>query len=190
MKKGINLLIKQQRYQNLEKTFEKIKTGVVLIFILFLISYGAAYYFLSQQSKQTKLLNLQKKDILDFLVNNKEVEAKFVYFRGKEKQLGDIIKQDVNFLPYYNLLKNSLKNSTPEAKLDSVVIDKNRKVSFIVSFGDYNGILSFLKFAETDSFLHNFNNLVLSNFNTLAKDKTKAGTFSLQLSGSFIELKE
>ncbi len=190
MKKGINLLIKQQSYLSLEKSFEKIKTGIVLLLLLFLVIYGIFFFLLSQQSKQINDLNLEKQSILDFLVQNKEVEAKFVYFRGKEKQLGEILQQDVNFLPYYNLLKNSLTYSTPEARLDSVVINKDKKVNFSVSFNDYGGILSFLKFAETDEFLNNFNTLVLSNFNTLTKNKTQKESYQLQLSGNFVNLQQ
>ncbi|MCL4378648.1 MAG: hypothetical protein M1409_09810 [Actinobacteria bacterium] len=190
MKKGINLLVRQSKYLNLEKKLAKVKVVIVLMLILFVVTYFTFLVFLNKQKKDIDTLNNQKKSYMEFLLQNKQTEAKFTVFQNKEKQLSDILEQDVNFLPYYNLLKDSLKSSTPAANLDSVSVDKSRTVNFTVSFTDYKAFLSFLKFAEGDSFLKNFNKLVLSNFSAYNQKINTQSSYKLQLSGVFINLNE
>jgi len=189
MKKGINLLKTQKRFIHLENFFSKIKGGTILIFFIFLTTYLVFYYLLFLQKQKIDGLVSQKKVLLDFFLQNKEVEAKFVYFRNKQKQISNILKEDVNFFPYYNLLKESLKQVNVEAQLDSVVIDKSKSVSFSLSFNNYSGLLSFLKFAESDDFLENFNQLSLINFSRDDK-QTQRNDYKLNFSGKFINLNE
>ena len=189
MKKGINLLKTQKRLIHLEIFFNKIKGGTIVIFFIFLATYLVFYYFLFLQKQKIAGLVSEKKVMLDYFLQNKEVEAKFIYFRNKQKQIGNILKQDVNFFPYYNLLKESLKQVNVEAQLDSVVIDKSKSVSFNLSFNNYSGLLTFLKFAESDDFLQNFNQLSLMNFNRDDK-QTKKNEYRLNFSGKFINLNE
>ena len=87
------------------------------------------------------------------------------------------------------MLKESLKQVNVEAQLDSVVIDKSKSVSFNLSFNNYSGLLTFLKFAESDDFLQNFNQLSLMNFHRDDK-QTKKNEYRLNFSGKFINLNE
>lgn len=185
--KRINLLIKQTKYLRLERIFSSLKLAIVFVIVLFLLTYAAASSLLFKQKQTISELNAQKKSLLELLLANKEVEAKFVYFRNKQKQLSDILKDDVNFYPYYQLLTDSLKKSTPEARLDTVVIDKSKAVNFTVSFNDFASMLSFFKFAESDDFLKNFNLLILSNFSTV---QTTKSSYQLVFRGSFSQLNE
>ena len=184
MKKRINLLITQKKYLNLESLFEKLKIFSIFCFFIILIGSLVAYYFLLQQKREIDLLSDQKKEVLEFLLQNKQVEAKFVYFGNKQKQLTENLKEDVNFLPYYNLLKESLN---ADAGLESVSIDKSKTVTFNLNFADYSDLLNFLRVAENDDFLKNFNQLTLVKFNRDELQKEK-NNFKLSFSGKFIDI--
>ncbi len=186
MKKGINLLVKQQKYLNLEKAFNNLKFLVVGLFVIFIGSNLLLFFLLNRQKDTIEKLTLNKKELLDYLFQHTQVEAKFVYFRNKERQVSDILKQDVNFYPYYELLTNNLA-SVPQAILETVTIDKLKATTFIVSFPDYSSMLVFFKIAESDTFLKNFNRLVLSQFtNTIGAGQR----YQLIFKGSFIPLNE
>jgi len=189
MKKGINLLKTQKRFIHLENVFRTVKSGTIVIFFVFLATYLVFYYLLSRQKQKINGLISQKKELLDFFIQNKEVEAKFVYFKNKQNEISNILKEDVNFFPYYNLLKESLKQVNVEAQLESVLIDKSKSVSFSLSFNNYSGLLTFLKFAESDDFLQNFNQLSLINFSR-DDSRAKNSEYKLNFSGKFINLNE
>lgn len=189
MKKRIDLLKTQSRYIKVENFFKNLKTAIILLFLVFLAVYLVFFYLLSLQKRKISDLSVQKKEFLEFFIQNKEVEAKFVYFRNKQKQFNDVLKEDVNFYPYYNLLKESLQIANVEARLDSVLIDKTKLVSFSLSFTDYSSLLAFLRFAESDEFLKNFNQLDLINFSKDDKQSTKKD-YKLIFSGKFINLNE
>lgn len=189
MRKRINLLKAQKRFIFGEQVFSKLKTAIMLIFVFFLFIYAAFYYLLSQQKREIDELATQKKELIEFFIQNKEKEAKFVYFRNKQKQLSDILKEDVNFFPYYNLLKESLNAVNANVRLDSVLIDKSKSVKFSLGFEDYSSLLNFLSFAESDDFLKNFNQLALVNF---SKNEIQVANndYKLNFSGKFSNLNE
>lgn len=187
MKKGINLLKRQKKYQLFQRVFSRLKIIIILEVVIFLFIYSIFYYLLLRQKQKIDLLSAQKKDMLEFFIQNKTIDAKFIYFRGKQKQLSDILKQDINFFPYYNLLRESLLSHGPEAQLEYVLIDKSRGVSFTIGFEDYSNLLVFLKFAESDDFLKSFNHLVLSNFSNLELAKN---AYKLTFSGKFNAINE
>ena len=130
-----------------------------------------------QNNKKLDVLYTEKKNLLEYLAQNKEVEAEFVYLRNKQSQITKIIDEDVNFLPYYNLLTDSLKQASPSPILDAIIITKDRTINFTLKFNDSNSIISFLKFAESESFLKNFSQLFISQFNL----QSKKGSPSYQL---------
>ncbi len=106
--------------------------------------------------------------------------------RDKQKQISLYLKNDVNFFPYYNLLNDSLKSSSPEAQLDSVLIDRSKEADFSVAFVDFPSLLSFLKFAESEVFLKNFTDLSLKGFN-LGTQQNKS--LKLTFNGIFKDIK-
>jgi len=187
MKKGINLLKKQKRYIHFQQILSRLKIAIIVEVLIFLIIYPIFYFLLSQQKQKIDKLSSQKKELLEFFIQNKIEDAQLIYFRSKQKQLSDILKQDVNFFPYYNLLKESLKTLSIEARLEAVLIDNSKAVSFTVGFENYASLLTFLKFAESEDFLRNFNRLVLINFSNV--DTTK-NAYKLSFSGKFINLNE
>lgn len=186
--KRINLLTKQKKYTDISNLFFKLKYLTGFIVLIFLLSYIFFAIVLSGQQNTLSVLESQKKSLLEYLLQNKQVEAKFVYFRSKERQLSEILKDDVNFYPYYNLLQDSLKSSSPEAALENVVIDKNKTVTFSIGFKDNNSMLDFFKFAESDEFLKNFSQLILNTFSSSVL--ATSNSYKLEFKGVFSQLNE
>ncbi len=185
MKKRINLLVKQKKYTHLEQLFGWLRLSIIVLVAIFLFLSFFYYVLFNQKKQEADDLQSQKQELLNYLVANKEVEAKFVFFRNKQKQLSDVLQEDVNFYPYYNLLNDSLKSATPEPHLESVVIDQTKNAVFKVSFDNYESLLSFFKFAESERFLQNFSQLSLSNFQS---DTRINNNFQLEFKGSFVAL--
>ena len=171
MKKGINLIIKQKKYLRYENFFRALRVILLGLTIFFSITLISLFAFLFIKNRQLEQLMLEKKNLLNFLSKNKEVEAEFAYFHNKQNRLITILNQDVKFLPYYNLITDSLKSASPEPKLDTIIINKDRSINFTLIFNDANSVIPFLKFAESDQFVNNFSQLIISEFSiTSEKD--------------------
>lgn len=185
--KRINLLVKQGKYIKLEHAFGKLKWVLILFVVFFTACYVFISFLLFDQKKVIDSLSQEKEVLLEFLLALNKVEAKFVYFRTKEQQLSDILKDDVNFYPYYKLLDQTLKSLSSSAVLESVTINKLREAEFTLSFPDSKSMISFFKFAESDDFLKNFNTLVLTQFTQIQAESQQ---FELIFKGTFIALNE
>ena len=181
MRRKINLIKSGRRFADKLSVYIKARNTLVFTFLFFLLTNFFIYYFLSQQNKNVSDLSRKKAELVQFFIDNKEAEAEFVYFSNKQRQLSDVLREDVNFYPYYNLLKESLDKFAFASKLESVFIDKDKSVKFTVTFDDYTNLLSFLKFAESDDFLANFDQLSLINFST-----TDTNTFRKEYRLNFI----
>ena len=188
MKKGINLISKQKKYLRYEAFFRNIRRTLLIVSSIFLIFLVSVFFTLAVKNKELERVMQEKKRILDFLNTNKEVEAEFVYFRNKHQRLEAILSEDVNFLPYYNLITDSLKSASPEPILEKILITKDRAINFTLNFDNTDSIVLFLKFAESDPFLKNFSQLLISQFNLQSE---KAGqNYQLNLVGQLIPINE
>lgn len=188
MKKGINLIIRREKYLQYEKLFYRLKTIVLLMGILMLIfAIGLNLYLFKQDQKLIKLIN-EKKRLLEFIAKNKQVEGEFIYFRNKQNRLLSILKEDVNFLPYYTLITDSLKSASSEPKLDTIIITKDRAINLTLTFDDSNSMVLFLKFAESEDFLKNFSELIVSQFKIELKKNSKS--YQLNLVGKLNPIDE
>lgn len=186
MKKHINLITKQRKYYQADaiiRYFRIVITALGAIFIVVNLIFFIILY--REQSSVETLLN-DKKNLLDYLIKNKESEARFIFFNTKEKQVATILKGDVNFYPYYNLLSDSLKRASPEGELQALILDKDKAVSFTIGFKDYPSLISFFKFMETDEFLKNFTDLTLQSVDV--GKVTSNDSYLLNLKGTFTEL--
>jgi hypothetical protein len=131
------------------------------------------------------MLQEQKKGLLQSLIENKDIEAKINYFAAKDDQLKLYLKDDAEFLPYYNLLKDILAFSSESPILESMTLDKNKSTEFVVRFVQYAPAYEFLKFIESDSFLTHFTELRLNNF-SLTQDSTNSEQgYQLRFRGKF-----
>lgn len=186
MKKRINLLHVQEKYKRYYRVFSYVKLasiGIVGIFFLLLVLF---FFLLNYKNEEYKKLLLQRKSNIEYLMANQQTEAEFVLFGNKLLETSRILKDDANFYPYYNILNNSLSQASEEARFQSIHIDKNKNVKFIIELPDYQNLLSFFKFIESDSFLSKFDDLVLAQL-----DLTELqNTYQLSFTGKFKEIDE
>jgi hypothetical protein len=159
-------------------------TAGILLFLIFLFLITQV---LRINATQQDLLK-KKETYLRYLLEEKELEANMRYFKSKQLQLNTFLKDDANFLPYYQVLKDSLEETSERAELDVIDIDKDRNTRFVVKFSNSEDMLSFLRYIEADAFLKNFVALSLQSFN-LNQLQTKDMRYQLELRGVFKELK-
>jgi len=188
MKKRINLLTKQIEYRGLEAFFQALRIYILVFFGIFIVAFSLVFFFLYKQSVANRKLQIEKADLLQYLVSQKEAEAKFVYFNSKYSQIKNYLKNDVNFEPYYKLLNDSLKLASPEPELENLKIDKKKAFSFDLNFSNMENLLVFLKFAESKKFINNFEKLTLIGFSIDQKTKQKASSYQLLFEGTFKEI--
>lgn len=133
-------------------------------------------------------MNLQKKTHLQLLSERRGDEAKINYIQKKYLDLKTFLKDDSSSAPYYQLLSSAIKDSSKSAGLKSFEVNKDRMTSFTISFSAFKELMDFLKFAESQTFIKNFENISLKNFVVLGK-KEKKESYELSFSGKFIPFK-
>jgi hypothetical protein len=188
MKNRINLFKRKPKQDYISVNapiFKKYLTGAGIILFLFFI-------FLITQVLQLNTIHqdlLKKKETyLKYLLDEKDIEANMRYFKSKQTQVNTFLKEDAQFLPYYEVLKKSLEETSNNAILDTIDIDKTRNTRFIVKFNNSDDMLSFLRYIESEDFLKNFMSLSLQSFN-LNQQQSKGNRYQLELKGIFKELK-
>ncbi len=189
-KTKINLLISREDYRKLENFFYRLRILVAVVGIIFFGILLFFFTFLSQQNKTITSLLEQKKLILQSLKNKENEEAKIVYLGKKYLALKEFIKDDANFLPYYNLLNSALSEATQSAELKLFKITKNREADFTVNFDNFSQVMSFFKFIESETFLKNFEKIVLKSFSINTDEIDKKENYELTFTGHFIPINE
>lgn len=186
MKNRINLFKRKPKQDYISVNAPRIKKylsilGIILfVFFLFLI-----VEVIRLNNVQQDLIK-KKETYLKYLLDEKDTEANIRYFKSKQTQLNTFLKDDANFLPYYEVLKKSLDEPGNNVILDTIEIDKTRKTRFIVKFKNSDEMLSFLRYIEAEDFLKNFVSLTIQSF-TL-NQQSKASKYQLELQGVFKEL--
>jgi len=175
MKKRINLFRGRKRVLfSLDKYLTPtVRLAVDLFGILIFLIFIFIFIMNISLTSKIKSLEQQKKDSLNYLLQNKELEAKMRYFKAKESQINYYYNQDAKFLPYYTVLVDALKSATTSPSLTSVIIDKKRKTDFIITLDSIDSALNFLKHVESDAFTSRFENLSLSQFSVIQLNKKK-----------------
>lgn len=187
MKNGINLFPKKSPSESSIKTQAKIRVYASVFGVVFFIIFLAIIFLQIDAKRKLAVKNQEKQTLLQFLLSHKNTEAKTIYFVNKKNQLKTFLKDDSEFLPYYNLLNDSLSHSEEKPAIQAMTIDKTKKTTFSVRFANYTSAYAFLKYLESDQFLKNFSELNLTSF-SLA-DETNSEGYLLQFSGEFITLK-
>jgi len=193
--KRINLFAKQKKYLQVEKYFSWLRYGLIILVALFVVFNIFSFTVLSKEQQKIKSLNVTSKQYLDFLIKNNDIEAKFIFYKNKNNEFNKIISNDVNFLPYYQVLNESIKNSTSTALLSALTINKDRTTDFSILVGHYDSALVFIKYAETEDFLKNFEALTLTEFSGQLKSKSQTvdsgdNSITLTFKGKFKKLNE
>lgn len=186
MKRRINLLKTEKKYQQLERYFLWLRRTVIAYAVVFLIAVVALLFVIFQLQMRYQTLLKEKEAQNQYLLANKNREAQLLYLANKLTETRNILKEDVNFGPYYNVLVESLQGASQAARFEAVAIDKNDKhFEFTVGLNDYASLLNFFKYIETDNFLKFFKNITLTNFD-LTQTKN---SYTLTFKGEFYEIK-
>ncbi|MFH0773331.1 MAG: hypothetical protein V1922_03400 [bacterium] len=187
MKNRINLFKRkpQQDYISVNAPkFKKFLSGLgLLLFAFFLFLISQVFRLTSSQQDLLK----KKETYLKYLLEEKDIEANMRYFKSKQTQVNTFMKEDAHFLPYYQVLKASLEQTSNNTILDTIDIDKNRNTRFIVKFKNSDEMLYFLRYIESEDFLKNFLSLSLQSF-SLNQRQAKGSQYQLELQGVFKEL--
>jgi len=189
MKKNrINLLISREDYRKYESFFEQLKLSATVLTVILFVIFIFFYLVLRNKFSLYENMNLQKKTHLQLLSERRGDEAKINYIQKKYLDLKTFLKDDAASAPYYQLLSSAIKDSGKSAGLKSFEVNKDRITSFTVSFSAFKELMDFLKFAESQTFIKNFENISLKNFVVLGK-KEKKESYELSFSGKFIPFK-
>jgi len=189
MKKNrINLLISREDYRKFENYFEWLKLSVTLLTVILFVIFISFYLVLRNKFNIYEKMNLQKKTYLQQLTERKDDEAKINYIQKKYTDFKTFLKEDASSLPYYQLLSDAIKNSSESATLKSFQVNKDRESSFTITFTVFDTLRDFLKIAESQTFIKNFENISLKNFVVIG-DKEKNENYELSFSGKFIPIK-
>ncbi len=189
MKKNlINLLVSREDYQKYQNFFEQLKLSVTVLTVILFVIFICFFIVLRIKFNLYENMNLQKKSYLQLLAQRSGDEAKVNYIQKKYLDLKTFLKDDAYSLPYYQLLSDAIKVSSESAGLKSFEIDKDRITSFAISFSTFDKLMDFLKFAESQTFIKNFENITLKNF-VLIGNKDMKESYELSFSGKFLPVK-
>lgn len=186
MKKNrINLLVSREDYQKYESFFEQLKLSAAVLTVILFIFFISVYLVLRNKFSLYENMNLQKKTYLQLLSERRGDEAKINYIQKKYLDMKTFLKDDAASAPYFQLLSDAIKDSSESASLKSFEINKDRMASFTISFSAFDELMNFLKFAESQTFIKNFENISLNSFVVLGKKES----YELSFSGKFIQIK-
>ncbi len=177
MRRRINLLKTQPKYEKYLRYFRFIRYGAYISSAAFLLTVFALFLILLQKNDQYNMKVSRRQELIDFLSSNQQREADFLVFGNKLLQTSTFMKDDVNFYPYYNILSESLKDASDEARFVSLVITNKKEVEFVVQVDSYASLFSFFKFAESDKFSKFFDQLTLSQLDLAETKKNYLVTF-------------
>ena len=191
-KTRINLLTSKQDYYKLEGYFDLFRKLLVgYCVLLFLTIFGLAGFRI-YQSTQINNLNESKRSLLAQLSSRKEDEVKLIKLSKKLNSYLEFVKDDANFIPYYELLLTTLQQSSQSATLTGFNIDKSRDMSFTLQFANFEEMLNAFQFIESAEFSKNFSSLYMNSFSGRGEssDASVESNYELSFEGSFKPINE
>jgi hypothetical protein len=186
MKKHINLLLKRPGFKKVEVFFDYFK--IITVFIGF-CSLASAFVLLlligSVKAEYNGLLN-QKTQYLQDISQKQDIEKKALYINQKSSAVNTILKNDLNFLPYYTLLQQYLPLDSNSASIESIEYNNKREVQIVLAFSDYTEFYNSLSNLQNEQFLSIFEVLKLQSFSITEE---KNNIYRLSLAGKFKAIK-
>ncbi|EKE14222.1 MAG: hypothetical protein ACD_12C00619G0001 [uncultured bacterium] len=183
-KSSINLLVNREDYQKYENLFQRLKLTAALLTVILTIIFAYFYFSIKNKFNIYEKMNLEKKNYLQLLTERKKDEAKINYIGKKYSDLKNFLTNDSASVAYLELLSNAINDSSESAKLKSFVVDKTRNTSFEITFSLFEKMMDFLKFAESEIFLKNFENISLKNLIIAGSQN-----YELSFTGQFVPIK-
>lgn len=191
--KKINLAIYTHDSQRIQRIFKILR--LFTFFYSIVISLAFVFFFIANNRLIKKLneANIQKESLLVSLQSYKNKEANMLYISKKINLLDEYLNTDTKFIPYFNILSESLGNSSESASLSEFTIDKNRVAMFKVTFDNKEAMFSYLRRAESPAFIHNFSSLTLTSIKSTV-DTIESGDlktlYELTFNGKFNAIHE
>ena len=180
MRKRANLLFAKKDYFKKEKYFYYFRGVTVGFGVISIIVLIIMIYLMMSISLETEVINRQISDVQKYLNKNQQLRTDINYFNQKNNLAGEILKKDVNFVPYYNKLIQYIPVSTDQATINSINFNNKHEVDFILTFTEYENFINFLSALQTKSFLDIFDKLSLESFSIR---EGKMNNYQLELKG-------
>lgn len=187
-KNSINLLINREDYQKYENMFERLKLSATILTVILTILFLYFFIYIRNSVNTYDKMNLQKKSYLQSLTKRRADEAKINYIEKKFLDFKNFLKDDASSVAYYEILSGAISQSSESATLKSLEVDKTRNTSFTITFSMFERMMDFLKFAESEVFLNNFEFISLKNL-IIVGDKDKNENYELSFVGKFVPVK-
>lgn len=191
MSRRANLFHSRKKQSSFQAIQLVVRVGsAIAAFLLFAL---IIVFILQYRLKQTEQnLSNEKSTMLTYIADNKDIEAKILFFAAKKTQLDLFAKDDANFVPYYTLLQSVLLGATGSPTLRSMTLDKAKNTEFVVTFPDFQRAYEFLRSVEMPSFLDKFSKLTLDSFvlvqNAQSNPVLGKEGYELHLSGTFYDI--
>lgn len=177
MRKRINLFSKKNQKEAMPLLSARNRlyatiAGIVL-FVVFLI----INVFQFSLQKQVTSLEQKKSETYAYLLSVKDLEAKAQILTQKETQLQTYLKDNVEFIPYYNSLTQIQLVASDSAKLGAISISKDRLVEFSYDISPGTSLIELVKVIESSVFLEKFEYLTMSSFSLGSAELAKGYKF-------------
>jgi len=157
-----------------------------VIQIVIIIALAGVYIFFSNTIQ--KRLNT-KNTFKRFIALNTPFIQDLRRFAVKYAMLKTLLKDDARSFIYYKHLIAIFSRAPVKGELTQFQINSNHATEFTLGFDTYEQAISFIEYAESTTFLDNFVNLNVNQFDINdEKQYQKKDMFNLAFSGTFVEL--
>lgn len=191
--KKINLALYTHDSKRIQRFFKYLRLFTFSYSIVVSVAFILFFIANNRLVKRLNEVNLQKEDLLVSLQSYKKKEANVLYISKKINLLDEYLNTDTKFIPYFNILSQSLGDSSESASLSEFAIDKNRIAMFKVAFNDKVAMFNYLQNVESSKFISNFSSLTLTSIKT-TNDTIEGGdqstNYELTFNGKFNVLSE
>lgn len=190
MKKHINLLHKNKKYREKEKSFYYLRRITVIVGVVTVCLVVVVFFISSAKRQEHSVLLISKERYLKELLTLKDSQEKVAYVGDKTEYLKSIAKKDSNFTAYYSILKQSLfdvvdTTSTSSALIEDMHFDSKQTIEFKINIFNDEALATFLGILESDNFINYFQTLELTKL-TSARE---GNIYALKIKGVFKPIK-
>jgi hypothetical protein len=185
MTKRINLFNEKRRSALSPELAQNIRVTETVMAVVFCAIFGILAIVQVQQKRTYETLLSQKKDLIEYQQDNQARDLKVGYLIQKDSQFQEYSKDDAQFVPYYNLLKELLNVSSDSGQLEDMTLDKSKSTQFTIRFNTYEPTFEFLRYVESETFLKNFVGLTLNSFSLVSDDSSARKGYELSFKGKF-----
>lgn len=182
MKKRINLLYSRKNYANIRNFIKYFRFSSYLLGAVTIAILGVVLFLKSNAKSKFDLAASKKENLLKESIRNKELEKSAIFLNDKSVQFNTFLSEDVNFLPYYRILREYLPTGTASAAINLISYDNKKNTVFLLDFSEYENFIFFLENVEDDKFLRIFENLTIESFSI---SEARQASYQLKLVGKF-----